>query len=86
MGNWNINISGTGPHHNQNPACDIDLMARELVGKLVASGHTVESARLHHGAAESFSPQKVSEGSATMGISPPPNLAADPGEEMKEAM
>jgi hypothetical protein len=57
MGNWNINISGTGPHHNQNPQCDVDLIAREVVSKLIAGGHTVTSAKLHHGAVEEFHPR-----------------------------
>lgn len=56
MGNWNLNITGTGPHHNQNPQCDVDLLARELVTKLVSQGHKVDSARLHHGAIEEFAP------------------------------
>ncbi len=43
MGNWNINIQGTGPHHNGKPQ-DADFIANELVAMLRGMGHTITSA------------------------------------------
>ena len=49
MGNWNINIQGVGCHHNGKPEIDADLLAAEMVGRLVGQGHTIESATFTHG-------------------------------------
>lgn len=45
MGNWTINIEGTGPHHNKQDF-DADEIAREAVRTLRAKGHTVEHATI----------------------------------------
>lgn len=44
MGNWSINIQGTGPHHNGKPEIDADQAAAELVAKLQRQGHSIDSA------------------------------------------
>lgn len=49
MGNWNINIQGTGCHHNGKPEIDADLAAKEFAGKLKAQGHTIEAASFTSG-------------------------------------
>ena len=45
MGNWTINIEGTGPHHNKQDF-DADEIARYTVRTLKAKGHTVEHATI----------------------------------------
>jgi hypothetical protein len=44
MGDWNINIQGTGCHHNQNEKIDADLASVEFVKTLKAQGHTIHDA------------------------------------------
>lgn len=45
MGNWKIEIKGTGCHHNKNHAGDADRRARDLVDQLIRDNHTVQSAQ-----------------------------------------
>lgn len=49
MGNWNINIQGTGCHHNNDPKIDADKTFQKLVEELKAQGHTIESATFTYG-------------------------------------
>lgn len=49
MGNWNINIQGTGCHHNGKQEIDADLAAVEFVAKLKEQGHNIESASFTSG-------------------------------------
>ena len=51
MGNWNINIQGTGCHHNM-AFNDADKMAREFVASLREKGHTVQVATFTVGSME----------------------------------
>lgn len=52
MGDYNITIRGTGPHHNQDNDGDADKVAAETVAKLEASGHIVRTASITYGASE----------------------------------
>lgn len=52
MGNWNINISGIGQHHNNNDEADADKLAAKLVKDLKDKGHQIDSATFTHGGAE----------------------------------
>lgn len=58
MGDWNLTIQGTGPHHNQpgNDDTDVDKIAPEFVDRLKAAGHTIRSASLTYGGAEEVEP------------------------------
>lgn len=63
MGNWNINIQGTGSHHNRKPdgerwnQSDADLMAEEFVKDLKAAGHNIETASFTHGSKMDLAPK-----------------------------
>ncbi len=49
MGDWNINIQGTGCHHNGKPEIDADLASIEFVKALRAQGHVIRSATFTSG-------------------------------------
>lgn len=49
MGDWNINIQGTGCHHNGKPEIDADLAAVEFVARLREQGHTIHGATFTSG-------------------------------------
>ncbi len=59
MGNWNINIQGTGCHHNLNLATDADKMAAEFVKKLKEAGHQIEHAEFTAGSKTILAPVVV---------------------------
>lgn len=45
MGNWNLSISGVGPHHNDQPY-DVEKQADSLVRGLKSAGHNISEAKL----------------------------------------
>ncbi len=49
MGNWSINISGIGSHHNGTPEVDAEVAFKGLVGVLQAQGHKLTHAAFHFG-------------------------------------
>lgn len=55
MGNWNITIEGTGPHHNPDGGCDADanLMLNRFVHQLANAGHKIEHATITAGQRDS---------------------------------
>lgn len=61
MGNWSINIQGSGPHHN-GPAepgnNDAEKMAAAFIETLEIAGQKVESASFTHGGADNLKKQK----------------------------
>lgn len=56
MGNWNINIQGTGAHHNKDYDKDANKMAKNFVDDLKAAGHHIEGATFTHGSKEDIMP------------------------------
>lgn len=56
MGNWVINIEGTGQHHNNQHPKDADVLAIEIVKILRAAGHNVEYATFTSGGRVSAMP------------------------------
>lgn len=52
MGNWTINIQGTGAHHNTDYPQDANKMAAKFVKELQEAGHAVEAAAFTYGARE----------------------------------
>jgi len=56
MGNWAINILGTGAHDNANYPYDADKMLEKFIEELKASGQTVESATITSGGRIVFNP------------------------------
>lgn len=52
MGNWNINIQGIGPHHNEKRVDDAEKMAKSFVTELRRMGHTVQVATFTWGSME----------------------------------
>jgi hypothetical protein len=56
MGNWNINIQGVGPHHNQDNPRDADRLAAMFVEVLREAGHTVEHATFTSGSKTDLAP------------------------------
>lgn len=55
MGNWNINIQGTGCHHNTDNPTDANVMAANFVKDLLKAGHSIEGATFTHGAKDDIS-------------------------------
>ena len=51
MGNWNITIVGTGPHHNGKDY-DADQIFKETVEKLETAGQSIGHASITVGSAE----------------------------------
>lgn len=49
MGNWVINIEGTGQHHNNQSPRDADVLATEIVKILRDAGQNVEHATFTSG-------------------------------------
>ena len=49
MGNWVITIEGTGQHHNQGSPTDADVIADEMVQRLLNAGQNVERASFTSG-------------------------------------
>jgi len=49
MGNWTINIEGTGCHHNGRDDIDADLLAPKLVQQLKDQGQHIEHATFTSG-------------------------------------
>lgn len=49
MGNWVINIQGTGQHHNGEHKNDADVLAKEIVRILREAGQNVEQASFTSG-------------------------------------
>ena len=45
MGDWALMVTGTGPHHNENPEIDIDIKAKEFV-KNLKEFQNIRSAKL----------------------------------------
>lgn len=70
MGNWNITIQGTGCHHNGKPDIDANAVAKEMVQKLIAQGHTIHVASFTHGSEEWLLPPEL-------------NTRCNPGELMR---
>lgn len=52
MGNWNINIQGTGSHHNKNHAKDANRMAAKFVQDLRDAGHNVTHKSFYYSSVE----------------------------------
>lgn len=52
MGNWNINIQGVGPHHNEKNVADAEKMAASFVTELRRMGHNVQVATFTSGSME----------------------------------
>lgn len=50
MGNWNINISGVGAHHNK-LAIDADQIYKRFVEELQAAGHNIVHSSITVGSA-----------------------------------
>lgn len=56
MGNWVINIEGTGQHHNGQHPKDADVLAIAIVKTLREAGHNVEHASFTSGGRQSAMP------------------------------
>lgn len=56
MGNWVINIEGTGQHHNGSNPKDADVLATEIVKILRDAGQNVEHATFTYGGRQNALP------------------------------
>jgi hypothetical protein len=56
MGNWAINILGTGAHHNKDFPNDANKLVEKFVEELKATGQIVEVATFTHGGRDAFAP------------------------------
>ncbi len=54
MGNWNMNIQGTGCHHNGKPEIDANEAMQAFVDLLFKQGHTIDHAVFTCGGAETY--------------------------------
>jgi hypothetical protein len=59
MGNWNIIIQGTGPHHNNKPEIDANELAKEFVKKLIEQGQSIQGASFTSGSEEWLLPPEL---------------------------
>jgi len=48
MGNWNVNLTGVGCHHNADPN-DVEQLTAKFVEQLRKAGHNVVTATVHTG-------------------------------------
>lgn len=52
MGNWAIVVTGHGAHHNKKPDIDADIIAAEMIDKLIAAGQVIEHASFLNGSSD----------------------------------
>jgi hypothetical protein len=59
MGQWVITIKGTGVHHNNGNPNDADVIAAEVVNKLIDAGQQLEAASFTAGSRINFATKKA---------------------------